>query len=392
MSLVLQVDILGEYKNLTAATDGAQKQLGNLNKKMSGISKSINRSLGAIGIGFSLGFIIREFDDMAKAAIDDSKSQAILKDTLQKTVDASDDQVISVEKSISKMQIQTGVLDDKLRPAFGKIIRSTQDLDLATGYMNLALDIAAGTGKDVEIVAQAMSRALGPNGTTGALEKLVPAIKGAKDPMGELEKLFDGAAKKAADTDPYNNLKIIFGEMQEQIGISLLPTLKKLSDWLSTPEGQDKLQKIVDGISEILTAFGKMAAWVIDNRDWLVPMVIAIGTVTAGWNLALGAAKAYAAFAGLGAIGTAAGAGVAGAVAGVAAGSAVGGFMEGQQRGVTSQIYGQGFKQLGSSVLGKNAPAPVVIQVKTVNDAKTTLDAISKFQKSTGTRVNLGQY
>ena len=116
---------------------------------MSGISKSINRSLGAIGIGFSLGFIIREFDDMAKAAIDDSKSQAILKDTLQKTVDASDDQVISVEKSISKMQIQTGVLDDKLRPAFGKIIRSTQDLDLATGYMNLALDIAAGTGKDV---------------------------------------------------------------------------------------------------------------------------------------------------------------------------------------------------------------------------------------------------
>ena len=151
------------------------------------------------------------------------------------------------------------------------------------------------------------------------------------------------------------------------------------------------MQEIVDGLKAVITQGVKLVQWVIDNKDWLVPMVTAIGGLTIAWNLALGAAKAYAAFAGLGAIGGAAGLGAAGAIGAIGAGAAVGGFMQGQQTFQNAEIYSQSpiFKNIKPAA--KTTP-PVVIQVKTVNDAKTTLDAIAKFQKSTGTRVNLGQY
>jgi hypothetical protein len=390
MSLILNVEILGEFKNLTAATKGAQSSLAAMNKRAQSVSRAMTSAFAAIGIGFSLRVITQQLEEAAKAAVEDSKSMNLLALAMENSAGATKDQIAQAEKSINSMQFQAGIADDKLRPAYQKLFIATKDVTASNKLLQIAMDTSAATGKDLDAVSQAMAKSLA--GSDTALLRLIPSLKGAADPMAELERLFKGAATEAANTDPYQRMQVIFGEMQEQVGMVLLPILQEFSTWLSTPEGSAKLQEIVDGLKAIITQGVKLVQWVIDNKDWLVPMVTAIGGLTIAWNVALGAAKAYAAFAGLGAIGGAAGLGVAGAVAGVAAGSAVGGFMEGQQRGVTSQIYGQGFAQLGSKTLGKNTTPPVVIQVKTVNDAKTTLDAISKFQKSTGTRVNLGQY
>jgi hypothetical protein len=76
--------------------------------------------------------------------------------------------------------------------------------------------------------------------------------------MAFLEKTFKGAAEAAADTDPYARLQIIMGELQEQIGTALLPILNEFSDWLATPEGQEKLQEIVDGVVVMITKFTEL--------------------------------------------------------------------------------------------------------------------------------------
>lgn len=55
MSLNLEVKILGEYKNLTRATKGATKELKALQSSAQSISRKINASLGAIGVGLSIG-------------------------------------------------------------------------------------------------------------------------------------------------------------------------------------------------------------------------------------------------------------------------------------------------------------------------------------------------
>lgn len=259
MSLVLNVEILGEFKKLTEATTGSQKSLSGLEDNAKKISNGINTALGAIGIGFSLNFLIDQFKESTKAAIEDEKSKVLLTKALQDNLNVTDDQVNAIEQYISKTQIATSVTDDKIRPAFAKLAIATKDTDQATKLMNVALDVAAGTGKNLDAVVQAMARSLA--GSDTALTRLVPSIKGADDPMKALEETFKGAAEAAANTDPYARMQIIFGEMQEQIGMALLPILEDFSEWLSTPEGQEKLQEIVDGIVNMVTEFGKFLTY-----------------------------------------------------------------------------------------------------------------------------------
>jgi hypothetical protein len=394
MSLVLNVEILGEFKKLTSATQGANKQLQGLQGTAKKISSGIGRAFATIGVGLSFAVITRELKDAAQAAVEDQKSQGLLATALENTTGANDAQIASVEKSIKKMQLQASVADDEIRPAFAKLARATGDVEKSTGLMSLALDIAAGTGKSLDAVTTALARAVGPEGTTGALERLVPAIKGAKDPMAELEKLFAGSAEKAANLDPYQRMNIIFGEMQEQVGMALLPVLEKFSTWLATPEGQAKLQEIVDGIVAIIEEGIKLVAWVDKNKNWLVPMVVAIGAVTTAWNIATGAANAYKAAALLaGAVG-AVGAGVGAGLAGVGAGAAVGGYMEGVAKGEQSRIYaGTGYQQ-GGKLFGDAFQQPkqnVTININKGNvTAKEIADAVNKGTKVGGAPILTG--
>jgi hypothetical protein len=100
---------------------------------------------------------------------------------------------------------------------------------------NLAMDISAATGKDLEGVSMALSKAY--NGNLGALTRLgVPldasiiATKDFNAAQGELTRLFGGAAK--ANTETYaGQLAIVTertNELKESIGVALLPTMKTL--------------------------------------------------------------------------------------------------------------------------------------------------------------------
>ena len=265
MSLVLNVEILGEFKQLTAATKGAQASLSSLNKRTQSISNTMNKAFAAIGIGFSLRVITQQLEESAKAAVEDSKSMNILALAMKNTAGATKEQIAQAEKSINRMQFQAGVADDELRPAFQKLFIATKDVTQANRLLQIALDASAATGKSLDAVSQAMAKSLA--GSDTALVKLIPSLKGAKDPMAELEKTFKGAAAEAANTDPYKRMQVIFGELQEQIGMALLPTLNKFSQWLATPEGEAKMQAIVDLVVGMIDKFKILIDWVLQNKD-----------------------------------------------------------------------------------------------------------------------------
>ena len=249
MSLALNVEILGEFKNLTKATKGAEGSLKGLNDKVSGFSSGMIKALGAIGIGFSLAAITQQFTNLTKAAIDDAKSQEILALAMINTGKATDFQVAQAEKLIGKMQITAAVADDELRPAFQKFFIATGDVTKSQKLLEIALDASAGTGKDLDSVSQAMAKALA--GSDVALVKLIPSIRGATDPMQVLEETFKGAAEAAADTDPYQRISIIMGEIQEIIGTLLLPILESFADWFvqTYPKIQDFFTNVGDAIN-----------------------------------------------------------------------------------------------------------------------------------------------
>ena len=367
MSLVLNVEILGEFKNLTKATQGAESQLSKMNKTANRISSGMIRALGAIGVGFSLAAVTRELEESAKAAVEDQKSMNLLALAMKNVTGTTDAQVKSAEKLINRMQFTSGVADDELRPAFQKLFIATKDVEESSRLLAIALDTSAATGKDLDAVSQAMAKSLA--GSDTALLRLIPSLKGAKDPMAELEKTFKGAAAEAANSDPYQRMQVLFGEMQEQIGMALLPTLNEFSEWLSTPEGQEKLQEIVDGVIQVIGAFTDMATWVVDNKDWLVPLtatVAAFTLVVKGVATAFGlaqaasalfttktvtdAATAKAAWAGVTIGGVAAGAGLLGVAAG---GSALGSTLNAPYEKQTQDIYrdAQAHRQAAAQLL-----------------------------------------
>jgi len=236
----------------------AQSEFGKLGSSMKGL-------LGAAGLTVGLSSVANVLKESAAAAIDDVKSQALLANQLRNTVGASDAQIASVEASIKSMQNQAAVADDVIRPAFASLVRATGDVGQATKLTSLALDVAAGTGKDLGAVSLALGKAV--NGSTTSLLKLVPSIKGASNPMGELTKQFNGAAQAAANNDPIQQLSIVMGELQEQIGTYLLPAMKNLATYLTSDEfagavdsafkGFDKIFDAVDVLTGAVPLLGK---------------------------------------------------------------------------------------------------------------------------------------
>jgi hypothetical protein len=269
----------GLYIPLKAIFD--DKGFKEAQKSMGSLGATMKKTLGAVGLTVGLGALVNQLNRAGKAAAQDAKSQGLLALALRNTVDATDAQISAVEKSVAKMELQASVADDVIRPAFAALVRATGDITSATGLMELALDVAAGTGKDVSTVSAALAKAYA--GQTTALNRLVPGIASATDKFGFLQEKFAGAAAEAANLDPYQRLNLIFGNLQEAIGVYLLPYLQDFAKWLASPPGQEKLQAIAATFGTIVTAVGSMVSFLLDNT-WLVKTVAGLIAMYKVWK------------------------------------------------------------------------------------------------------------
>ena len=233
-----------------------------------------------------------------KAAVEDSAAQAQLAKTLQNVVGATDAQITATEKTISAMQMATGVADDELRPAYASLILGTQDLATANTALQLAMDISAGTGTDLASVSDALAKAYG--GNFKALKQLSPEIYGMiKDGasldqvMAALSKTFGGSAAVAANTaeGKFRRLNVALGEVSESIGLALLPFVEAVLPYLITfgnwaQNHVGTLLAVGTAIAAIATALiGFKAAQVIANA-------VTVVTTALNWSLAASAAAA----------------------------------------------------------------------------------------------------
>ena len=173
----------------------------------------------------------------AQAAAEDQKAQQQLASQLRATTDATSLQVKGVEDFIDKTQRATGQADDKLRPALGRLAAATGDVSKAQDLLNIALNLSAATGKDVETISNALARA--QEGAYGPLEKLGLGYekgeikaRGFEAVQKDLEERFSGAAQAKANTyeGVMARLKITFDELKESVGYKVLPIMTQLGD------------------------------------------------------------------------------------------------------------------------------------------------------------------
>ena len=230
----LKLSLLADVKKFTTGMQQAESGTKKLDSKIGKYSKAMALSFAAVGTA-AAGMAFKIGVDSVKAAVEDELSQKKLATALRNTVKATDAQVKSTEEYISRQQLAFGIADTQLRPALANLARATGDLTKAQQLNNLAIDISSATGKDLETVSLALSKAY--TGNLGALKKLgVPlsdSIVKSKDftkATAVLSKLFGGSAKENTKTYA-GQLAILqqrFGEIQENIGGKLIPKLKLL--------------------------------------------------------------------------------------------------------------------------------------------------------------------
>ena len=290
MSQNLVVNFIGENK-LSKTTAVAARDLRKFERTAKSVGNSVNKSLGALGLGLGLATLTNGLKNATKAASEDRKSQGLLAQALRNTVGATSSAIAGAESYIKKTQLQTAVLDDELRPALATAVRATGSLAGGQRVLDTALNVSAGTGKDLGTVTNALAKAY--NGNTASLKKLLPSIKTGGDFMAQLDKQFAGAAKTAANLDPYKRLEVIFNDIQEQIGTALLPALEEFSAYLSSPEGQQNLQQIVGLFVQMGKAIVQVSKFIVDNISLVKAMVAVIITLKIGWMVTNGVVALY---------------------------------------------------------------------------------------------------
>ena len=240
--------------NLLADTTDFASGIKKASGQTEGFGKQVARNMKIAAVA-AAGLAVAFGVDAVKAAAADQKSQKQLQVALRNTTKATDKQVASAEKWITTQQFAYGIADDKLRPALAKLVRVTGDVKKSQDLLSLAIDVSAGSGKDLETVTNAISRA--QQGNLSGLKKLgVPlddTIIKNKDLAKALEiteKRFKGAAKEGAET--LSGKMQIFnqrmGEAKESIGTAIIEALQPLAEeWL--PKVTSGVGYFIDGLT-----------------------------------------------------------------------------------------------------------------------------------------------
>ena len=238
-SRTLKLSILGDVDQLKKSLNTGSTEVDGFAGKLGGFAKKAGAAFAVAGAA-AAAYAGKLAVDGVKAAIEDEKAQTQLALALENATGATNAQIKATEDSILKMSLASGVADDDLRPALGRLVRSTGDITKAQDLLSTALDISAATGKPLEAVANSLGKAY--DGNTAALGKLGVGLSAAElktmsfeQVQGRLTDLFGGAAAANANTyaGQIARVQVAFNEAQETVGTALLPILDKLLGFIN---------------------------------------------------------------------------------------------------------------------------------------------------------------
>ena len=275
-SRTLKLSILADIDNLKKNLNNGSTEVQGFGNKLGGFAKKAGAAFAVAGAA-AAAYAGTLLVDGVKAAIEDEAAQAKLATTLQNVTGATNNQIKAVEDYITQTALANGITDDVLRPSLDRLVRSTQDVTKAQELQQLALDISAGTGKDLAAVSEALGKAY--DGNLGALKKLGVGIddsiiksKNFDAAAAALSKTFEGQASKQAETfqGKMDRLSIAFGEAKETVGSYVLDALTPLLSAF-VDKGIPAIQDFASNLGKTLgPAFGEIFKVI---RDDLLPIL-----------------------------------------------------------------------------------------------------------------------
>jgi hypothetical protein len=263
-SRTLKLSILGDVDQLKKSLNTGTKEVDGFAGKLGGFAKKAGAAFAVAGAA-AAAYAGTLLVDGVKSAIEDEAAQAKLATTLENVTGATNAQIKAVEDYITQTALANGITDDVLRPSLDRLVRSTKDVTKAQELQQLALDISAGTGKDLSAVSEALGKAY--DGNLGALRRLGVGIddsiiksKNFDAAAAALSKTFEGQASKQAETfqGKMARLTVAFDEAKETVGSYVLDALTPLiSNFVD--KGIPAIQDFADNLGKTLgPAFGQI--------------------------------------------------------------------------------------------------------------------------------------
>jgi hypothetical protein len=253
-SRTLKLAILGEVKDLSASLTKGSNEVSSFGDKITKFGKIAGAAFAAAGVA-AVAYAGKLAIDGVKAAIADEAAQIRLATSLKNVTGATDAQIKATEQYILKTSLAKGVTDDELRPSLDRLVKATKDVEAAQKLQTIAIDVAAGSGKSLEAVTNAMARAA--EGNTASLGRLGIGLSKAElasmsmeEITAKLAKTFENQASKQADTfqGKMDRLKIAFDEGKETVGVFVLDAITPLVDFI--------VQKVVPGVQTFIDSIG----------------------------------------------------------------------------------------------------------------------------------------
>jgi hypothetical protein len=262
------VAIGGVVINFAAKTVDAVRDINKLTRELTGLDRQgtttgrslkSNLKIGVAAVGAAMVTAGVAALDFAKAAAEDNAEAENLSRTLRKIPGITQDMIDANSAWIDSMEIATTVADTDLRTAVSKLALATGNLERAQELTTIAVDAAAGSGKSLKTVTDALAKAA--TGNTSALQRQFPWLDKNKDgavdldeALGGLKGAYEGAAKAAAARKPWERFSAVMGQLKEIIGEQLLPYLEDFSAWLADKKNQKRLSEFGEDVGTVVRA------------------------------------------------------------------------------------------------------------------------------------------
>jgi len=233
-----------------------QKELSAFDKQAQKLGKTFNRVFAATAITSFSRRAINAFAADEKAA----KSLAV---QLENTGNAF--RVSEVEDYIASLQNLYGILDDQLRPAFQTLLNATGSVTLSQQALQTAINVSAGTGKDLASVVAAIAK--GATGTTTSLQRLGTGLDKATIASGDMNKIMAALDKKFAGqaqarlstyAGKIDLLKVSAANATEIIGKGLVDALTAIGKDNSIDQATNSMNGFANAIANTAKGMGEL--------------------------------------------------------------------------------------------------------------------------------------
>jgi hypothetical protein len=204
-----------------------KKEISAFDKNLKALGKTSAKVFGSLAV-------VAFGKSAVNAFIESEKAAAKLRTTVSNL--GLEFEQPGIEEYLKNLSLQFGIVDESLIPGFQRLLIVTKDVAQAQSLFNTALNVSAGTGKDLTAVSTSLSKAyLGDNAALGRLGVGLSKAQLKSASFLEVQRTLNAnfAGQAAAAVEGYAGsmakLTVAVDESKEAIGKGLLDAIAALS-------------------------------------------------------------------------------------------------------------------------------------------------------------------